>query len=354
MDLITGDIGLHAAPIIVGRRRSSSARRTLQVRSPKSCRNVKGHRRGYDVRTGKRLWTFHTIPVRRIRERDLGERSWSYTGNTGVWAQMSADEELGIVYLPVESPTGDYYGGHRPGNNLFSESLVAVEVKTGQRLWHYQLVHHGIWDWDIPCAPMLMDITVDGKPIKAVAQPTKQGWLYVFDRVTGQPVWPIEERPVPKVGRAWREEQSRRSRSRPSRQPTIAQGLSIDDLIDFTPELRAEAGEARLAAIAIGPIFTPPVVSRSDGPAGDTDASIVGATNWPGGVVRSGDGHRLSLLELGSDHAGAGDRSEPIRHGVHPWHADTAAAAAGGARRRRANRSRTAADQAAVCADHGD
>jgi len=109
---------------------------------------------------------------------------------------MAADAELGLVYLPVEMPTGDYFGGHRPGNGLFGESLVALDVKTGQRKWHYQFIHHGLWDWDIPCAPIIADITVDGRLIKAVAQPTKQGWVYVFDRVTGQPVWPIEERPV--------------------------------------------------------------------------------------------------------------------------------------------------------------
>ena len=123
--------------------------------------------------------------------------SWAYTGNTGVWAQISVDLELGMAYLPVELPTHDYYGGTRPGDNLFGESLVAVDLKTGERKWHYQLVHHGIWDMDIPCAPILADITVNGRTIKAVAQPTKQAFLYVFDRVTGQPIWPIEERPVP-------------------------------------------------------------------------------------------------------------------------------------------------------------
>ena len=139
--------------------------------------------------------------------------SWAYTGNIGVWAQMTVDEELGMVYLPVELPTGDYYGGHRPGDGLFGESLVALDLKTGQRKWHYQLVHHGIWDFDIPCAPILADITVNGRTIKAIAQPTKQNWLYVFDRVTGQPVWPIEERPVPQGDVPGRMVHRRRSRS---------------------------------------------------------------------------------------------------------------------------------------------
>ena len=193
---VTGEVGLHSTPIvakdtvIVG-----AAHRSGGV--PKSKKNVKGYVRGFDVRTGKRLWIFHTIPKPGEFGFDTWEKdSWSYTGNTGVWAQISVDEELGIVYLPVELPTGDYYGGHRPGNNLFGESLVAVDLKTGQRKWHYQLVHHGIWDMDIPCAPILCDITVNGRTVKAVAQPTKQAFLYVFDRVTGKPIWPIEERPV--------------------------------------------------------------------------------------------------------------------------------------------------------------
>ena len=196
MDLITGEIGLHAAPviakdtIIVGAAHLTGA-------APKSRRNEKGYVRGFDVRTGKRLWIFHTIP----QDGEFGANTWegdsrSYTGNTGVWAQMSVDEELGLVYLPVELPTGDYYGGHRPGNGLFGESLVAVDLKTGQRKWHFQFVHHGLWDMDIPCAPMLADIVVNGRAIKAALQPTKQGWIYAFNRETGEPIWPIEERPV--------------------------------------------------------------------------------------------------------------------------------------------------------------
>src|SRR5579863_513719 len=196
IDLITGEVGLHSTPIvakdvvIVG-----AAHRSGGV--PKSYRNVKGYVRGFDVRTGKRLWIFHTIP----RPGEYGietwqKDSWSYTGNTGVWGQISVDEQLGLVYLPVELPTGDYFGAHRPGNGLFGESLVAVDLRTGQRKWHYQLVHHGIWDMDIPCAPILVDITINGRTIKAVAQPTKQAYLYVFNRENGRPVWPIEERPV--------------------------------------------------------------------------------------------------------------------------------------------------------------
>src|SRR5881296_2385398 len=240
MDLITGEIGLHSTPtvakdvVIVGAAHRTGA-------NPKSRRNEKGYVRGFDVRTGKRLWIFHTIPQPGEFGVDTWEKdSWAYTGNAGVWAQMSADEELGLAYLPVEMPTGDYYGGHRPGNGLFGESLVAVDLQTGKRKWHFQLVHHGIWDFDIPCAPILVDVTMNGRTIKAVAQPTKQAFLYVFDRVTGQPIWPMEERPVPKgdVPGEWYAP----TQPFPTKPPAYdRQGLLESELIDFTPELHAEA-----------------------------------------------------------------------------------------------------------------
>ena len=198
IDPMSGEIGLHATPMVAGNVVVvGAAHRSGGVPTGKT--NVKGYIRGFDVRTGKRLWIFHTIP----QPGEFGNEtwlkdSWSYTGNTGAWGQISIDPELQIAYLPVESATGDYFGADRPGNNLFAESLVAVDLQTGKRKWHYQLVHHGIWDHDIPCAPILVDIRRDGKIIKAVAQPTKQAFMYVFDRVTGQPLWPIEERPVPK------------------------------------------------------------------------------------------------------------------------------------------------------------
>jgi quinoprotein glucose dehydrogenase len=279
MDLVTGEIGLHSTPtvaknvVIIGAAHKTGG-------NPKSRRNEKGYVRGFDVRTGKRLWIFHTIPQAGEFGNDSWEKdSWSYTGNTGVWGQISADEELGLVYLPVELPTGDYYGGHRPGNGLFGESLVAVDLQTGKRRWHYQLVHHGIWDMDIPCAPILVDLVVNGRPVKAVAQPTKQAWLYVFNRETGEPIWPIEERPVPKgdVPGEWYAP----TQPFPTRPPAYdRQGVSKDDLIDFTPELRAEA-EKVIASYTIGPIFTPPVVSRIDGPLSTLTSGF--ATNWPGG-----------------------------------------------------------------------
>jgi quinoprotein glucose dehydrogenase len=280
MDLVTGEIGLHSTPtvakdvVIIGAAHKTGA-------NPKSRRNEKGYVRGYDVRTGKRLWIFHTIPGPGEFGNDTWERdSWSYTGNTGVWGQISVDEELGLVYLPVEMPTGDYYGGHRPGNGLFGESLVAVDLQTGKRRWHFQLVHHGIWDMDIPCAPILVDITVNGRTIKAVAQPTKQAFLYVFNRETGEPIWPIEERPVAKgdVPGEWYAP----TQPFPTKPPAYdRQGISVDDLIDFTPELRAQAVKA-IEKYKIGPIFTPPVASKLEGPIATLTSGF--ATNWPGGA----------------------------------------------------------------------
>jgi quinoprotein glucose dehydrogenase len=283
IDLVTGEVGLHAAPAVAGDTVIvGAAHRSGGV--PKSKNNIKGYVRGFDVRTGKRLWIFHTIPL----PGEFGFNTWekdssTYTGNTGVWGQISVDEELGMVYLPVELPTGDYYGGHRPGSGLFGESLVAVDLKTGQRKWHYQLVHHGIWDMDIPCAPILVDITINGRTVKAVAQPTKQAFLYVFDRTTGVPIWPINERPVEKgdVPGEWYSP----TQPFPSKPPAYdLQGLVTDDLIDFTPELHAEA--LRIASrYKLGPVFTPPVVSKVDGPIATLAlATAGGGTNWAGGA----------------------------------------------------------------------
>jgi len=282
IDLVTGEIGLHSTPIvakdvvIVG-----AAHRTGG--NPRSRENVKGYVRGFDVRTGERLWVFHTIPL----PGEYGNESWlndsaSYTGNTGVWAQISVDVELETVYLPVEAATGDYYGAYRPGDNLFSESLVAVDLYTGERKWHFQLVHHGIWDHDIPCAPILADIVIDGQLRKIVAQPTKQAFLYVFDRETGEPIWPIEEQPV-EIGDVPGEWYAP-TQPIPTKPPAYdRQGVSEDDLIDFTPQLRARALEIA-SWHKMGPIFTPPVVSNIDGPLGTLMAPATGGgTNWPGG-----------------------------------------------------------------------
>jgi quinoprotein glucose dehydrogenase len=283
VDPITGEIGLHATPIIAKDVIVIGAAH-LPGGAPKSKTHEKGFIRGYDARTGKRLWIFHTIPAPGEFGNDTWEKdSWAYTGNAGVWAQMTVDEELGMVFLPVELPTGDYYGGNRPGSGLFGESLVALDLKTGVRKWHYQLVHHGIWDMDIPCAPILADIVVDGKPIKAIAQITKQGWVYVFDRTNGKPVWPIEERTVAKgdVPGEWYSPTQPFVTKPP---PFDRQGVSFDDLIDFTPELKAEG--AKLASrYKLGPIFTPPVVSTFDGPLATLMMpSATGGANWQGGA----------------------------------------------------------------------
>ncbi len=282
IDLVTGEVGLHAAPVvandvvIVG-----AAHRPGGV--VKSKTNVKGFVRGFDVRTGKRLWIFHTIP----RSDELGYDTWekdsaSYTGNTGVWGQISVDEQLGMAFIPVELPTGDYYGGHRPGNGLFGETVLAVDLKTGQRKWHYQLVHHGIWDMDIPCAPMLVDVTVNGQTVKAVAQPTKQAFLYVFDRITGKPIWPMEERPVEQSTVPG--EKTSPTQPFPTKPPAYdLQGFSVNDVLDFTPELKAE-GLKILSKYKLGPVFTPGVVSKPEGPYATLALGTAGGgTNWAGG-----------------------------------------------------------------------
>jgi quinoprotein glucose dehydrogenase len=283
LDLETGDLALQATPIVV-KDAIIIGSAHLTGTMPKSRKNEKGAVRAYDARTGTRLWIFHTIP----RPGEFGNEtwendSWSYTGNTGVWGQMTADEELGMVYVPVETPTNDYYGGHRPGNGLFGNSLVALDVRTGKRVWHYQFIHHDVWDWDLPCAPILIDITVNGRALKAVAQPTKQAWVYVFDRTNGQPVWPIEERPAPPSDIPG--ERLSPTQPFPTKPPPFdRQGVSLDDLIDLTPELKAEAVQVA-SRYKIGPIFTPPVVSRAEGPLGTLMLpNTLGGANWYGGA----------------------------------------------------------------------
>jgi quinoprotein glucose dehydrogenase len=281
IDLEKGDAGLHSTPtvvkdvVIVGMAMKEGM--TVVTHD-----NAKGQVRAFDVRTGKPLWGFNTIP----RPGEFGNdtwlnNSWATNGNTGVWTQISVDEELELVYLPVESPTSDFYGGHRPGNNLFGESLVCVDLKTGKRKWHFQIVHHPIWDYDLSSAPILADINVNGKAIKAVALPTKEAFLYVFDRVTGEPVWPIEERPVPKgdVPGEWYSP----TQPFPTKPPAYArQAVGVADLIDFTAELRAQALKA-IEPFKTGPMFNPPVVSKIGGPVAALTIGITnGGTNWPG------------------------------------------------------------------------
>ncbi len=279
IDPIEGEVAWNGAPVVAKNVVIVGASHRAGT-APRSMKNTKGYVRGYDARTGKRLWIFHTIPQPGEFGNDTWlEKSWEYTGNTGVWTQLTVDENLGIAYLPIEQPTGDYFGGHRPGNNLFAESLVAVDLQTGKRIWHFQLVHHPIWDYDIPCAPMLVDITVDGKKIAAIAQPTKQGFTFVFDRKTGEPVWPIEERKVEQgtLAREWYSP----TQPFPTRPPAFERnGFSEDMVIDFTPELKAE-GLKILQDYKIGPIYTPPIAKGEGGKIGTM--FIPNGANWPGG-----------------------------------------------------------------------
>jgi quinoprotein glucose dehydrogenase len=283
LDLITTDIGLNAPPavgnnvVVVGAAHTPGS-------APRTKENVKGYVRGYDVRTGKRLWIFHTIPQPGEEGNETWEKdSWSYTGNAGNWGAITIDEALNRVYLATEMATGDYYGGHRPGSNLFTDSIVCLDLNTGKRYWYFQAIHHDIWDWDFPAPGILMDINVGGKPIKAIAVPSKQGWLYTFDRVSGQPVWPIVEKPVEKgnVPGEWYSP-TQPFPSRPA--PFDRQGVSEADLNDWTPEIHAEA--KRIASLhKIGPIFTPPIRPGDEGKAGTLMLpNATGGANWEGGA----------------------------------------------------------------------
>src|SRR4051812_20130540 len=263
IDLNNGEIGLHTAPtvvkdvVIVG----SAFKEGSQ---PLERNNTKGIVRAWDVKTGKQLWAFHTIP----KKGEFGYDTWAdgaadRNGNTGVWTGITVDPELNSVYLPVEDPTNDAYGGDRHGDNLFGDSLVCVDLRTGKRKWFFQIVHHPIWDYDLSSPPLLADIVVDGKPVKAVALPSKEAFLYVFDRVTGKPIWPIEERAVPQSDVPG--EKTSPTQPFPTKPPAYdRQGITTDDLIDFTPELRAEA-EKILAGYYYGPLFLPPMQADANG-----------------------------------------------------------------------------------------
>jgi quinoprotein glucose dehydrogenase len=284
IDLETGEIGIHSTPVVVKDvvLVGSSMKEGMTVTTHN---NTKGLARGFDARTGKLLWTFHTIP----RPGEFGndtwlDNSWAINGNVGVWTQITVDEELGLVYLPVETPTSDFYGGKRPGNNLFGESLVCVDLATGKRKWHFQFVHHPIWNDDMSSAPLIADVTIDGRPRKVVAVPSKQAWLYVFDRITGEPIWPIEEKPVPKgdVPGEWY------APTQPHPPAALMYGrntLTEDDLINFTPELRAQAKkQLERYKWLPGVVYTPPVVGDVKGTLGAINMGHVnGGTNWPGG-----------------------------------------------------------------------
>ncbi len=299
------DIGISAPPfvmndvIVVGAAHRTGGR-------PRSKFNTKGDIRGFDVRTGELLWTFHTIPARG----EIGYESWlsgnDITGNSGVWAAISGDPELGHVYLPVEDPTGDYYGGDRHGGNLFSSGLVVLNIKTGERQWHYQFIHHDIWDWDVPSPPIVADLPNGRKVVMSV---TKQSWVYTFDRLTGEPIWPIVERPVPQgdVPGEWYSP-TQPFPTHPA--PFDRQGFSEDDLIDWTPEIRALALEA-IGEFRLSPsIYTPPsLADAADGTRGLLSLpSSTGGSNWESaaldpetGILYVPSRTQLQVLALGKN-----------------------------------------------------
>ena len=282
---LVGTIGASSPPTVVGNVIVVGSAHHIGLRPP-SMVNTPGDVRGFDARTGRLLWTFKTIP----EAGEEGNETWlddsaTYTGNAAVWAPISFDAETGYVYLPTEAATGDYYGGHRHGNNLFSTTLVCLDSRTGEKIWHFQIIHHDIWDWDNPTFPILADLEIDGEPRKIVAQVTKQGFTYVFDRLTGEPIWPIEERPVPQtdVPGEW----TSPTQPFPTKPPPFErQGFTEDDLLDFTPELRARAVEV-VSAYRMGPIFTPPSLAEApDGSRGTLSLpSTTGGANWEGGAL---------------------------------------------------------------------
>jgi quinoprotein glucose dehydrogenase len=307
IDPAEGHVGSSSPPIVVDDVIvvGSSA---VQGYYPRELKNIPATVRGFDVRTGRQRWVFNLIP----RPGEFGndtwlDGSWKVAGKNNAWAPFSADLEAGIVYIPVGHPHNDWYGGHRPGNNLFSESVLALDAKTGRRVWHFQMIHHDIWDYDTPTAPNLVDVTIGGRRVKAVAQTTKQGFAYVFDRITGQPLWPIEERPVPKSDTPG--EWTSPTQPYPTKPKAYTrQGVTTDDLIDFTPELRRQALEI-VKEVRMGPLYTP--VSRVDAPDGTKGTlqapGANGGVNIMGGsavdpetgilYVASQEGHSRIALE---------------------------------------------------------
>ena len=283
IDLDSGDAGYHATPLIV-KDTIILGVAMKEGMTVKTHNNTKGQARAYDVKSGKLLWAFNTIP----RPGEFGNNtwengSWQNNGNTGVWTQITADEELGLVYLPVETPSSDFYGGHRPGDNLFAESLVCVDLKTGQRKWHFQFVHHPVWDHDMSSAPLLADVVVDGRPRKVVAVPSKQAYLYVFDRVSGQPIWPIPEVPVPQSDVPG--EKTAATQPIPTKPPAYGRPFVNvpNDLIDYLPELRSIALQNLERYKWANTPYMPYIVGTSRMVGALNIGNTGGGTNWPGG-----------------------------------------------------------------------
>jgi len=284
IDLVSGEIGLHATPTVVGDKIivGSAMKEGMTI---DNYNNTKGLVRAFDIRTGKLIWQFDPIP----RPGQFGndtwlDNSWERNGNTGVWTQITVDEKNGLVFLPIESPSSDFYGGHRPGNNLFGESLVAVDLDTGEYRWHFQIVHHPIWDHDLSSAPLIMDVEVDGKTREIIALPTKQSFIYAFDRVTGEPIWPIPEKEVP-VGNVPGEWYSP-TQPEPPIELMYGRGkLNLpDDLIDFTPEMRQEAlDKMHNWTWDNGGRYNPPIMGEVGGVLGAVNIGATGGgSSWPG------------------------------------------------------------------------
>jgi len=319
--LVEGEIGTNSTPLVVGDIIVVQSAMAEGLRYEYT-NNSKGLVRAYDARTGKQLWRFDTMPGPGQPGHETWEDgSWHWTGNTGVWTEMSADPEAGLVYLPVESPTIDAYGGHRPGNNLYAESLVAVDLKTGKKKWHFQITHHPLWDYDLTGAPLLMDVTIDGKPRKIVGQPSKQGWLYAFDRITGEPVWPMPEKAVPQSDVPG--EKTSATQPFPSKPPIYSRNhLAADDVIDFTPELRAQA-LLNLKKFRWEQTPFVPYVVPNDKVLGSVQVgNTMGGVNWPGSSFNPETG--MFFTQANNSSVGTGSFTheyfDSIKPGTHPDH----------------------------------
>jgi quinoprotein glucose dehydrogenase len=304
-DLEKSEIGLHSTPTVVGDLVIVGSSMFEGLGYTYST-NVKGNVRAFDVRTGKKVWQFDTMPGPGEKYHETWEDgSWGWTGNTGVWTQITADPAAGLVYLAVESPTIDEYGGNRKGDNLFAESLVAVDLKTGKYKWHFQFVHHPIWDHDMSSAPLLIDTTIDGKPRKVVAVPSKQGWLYCFDRITGVPIWPIEERPVPQS--TMYGEKTAKTQPFVTKPPAYSRThVAESDLIDFTPEFRKQALENLKHFRWEQTPYVPPT-----GPESPDKLGAINIANWNGGVNWPGSGFDP---ETGIFYTQAGNAAVTVGH----------------------------------------
>jgi glucose dehydrogenase len=319
--LVEGEIGLNSTPLVAGDAIVVQSSMAEGLRYEYT-NNAKGLVRAYDARTGKQLWRFDMMPGPGEFGHDTWDNgSWNWTGNTGVWTEMSADVDAGLVYLPGESATIDAYGGSRPGNGLFAETLVALDLKTGKRKWHYQIVHHGLWDYDLTGAPLLMDVAIDGKPRKIIGQPSKQGWLYTFDRITGQPIWPIVEKPVPQSDVPG--EKTSPTQPFPTKPPTFSRNyLAKDDVIDFTPELRAKALENLKKYRWEQMPFVPYVIPSEKWLGSILVGNTMGGVNWPGSSFNPETGIFYTQANNSSVTTGAlsPDYFDKIKPEAHPNH----------------------------------